>query len=123
MRRALGLITAVIVASWLAPAFAEAPGLPAGAKRLTSKDDIVAALTDGPHKIAIYANNGKVFNVQSTFDWKTKTIRVEGEKNVFKWDVKDGKYCVLKEPCRTIYSDGGKLYEVDPDGKVHAVHG
>lgn len=117
------LIAGCILMSMAGAALAaEAPSIPGTAKQLTEKSAIVAALTDGPHHIAIYANNGQVFNVESTFDWQSKSIHVKGENKVFKWNVKGDKYCVAKEPCRTIYVDGGKLYEVDPNGKVHAVH-
>lgn len=102
-------------------AFAAAPELPKGAKALTSKDAVVQALTGGQRKVTVY-DMGKEFSVQSTYDWPKKLIHIDtGDKKLdLGWDVKGSKFCVVKEPCRTIYLDGAKVYEVNPDGKVHA---
>lgn len=122
--KALGLVIIGVVGATLAGAVAHAaaPELPAGAKALSSRDAVVQALTGGPRKVTVYDMGSKEFSVQSVYDWKKKTIHIDtGDKKLdLKWDVKGSKFCVVKEPCRTIYLDGSKVFEVNPDGKVHA---
>ena len=103
-------------------AWAAAPELPTGAKALSSRDEVVQALTGGPRKVTVYDMGPNAFTVQSVYDWKKKTIHIDtGDKKLdLKWDVKGSKFCVVKEPCRTIYLQGSKVFEVNPDGKVHA---
>ncbi|MEJ1932978.1 hypothetical protein WDZ92_22465 [Nostoc sp. NIES-2111] len=77
-------------------AFAAAYELPATAKALASKDEVVQALTGSPRKVTVYDMGSKEFSVHSVYDWKKKVIHIDtGDKKLdLKWDVKGSKFCV-----------------------------
>lgn len=116
-------LSALWVSLLMSGSLAAAPELPAGAKQLTTSDEIVQALTASRRKVTVYDMGKKVFTIHSTYDWPNKVINIDvgkKKKDSRKWDVKDDKFCVKNEPCRTIYLDGNKVFEVNPNGKVHA---
>lgn len=119
------LITAFIVSSALA---AEAPALPAGAKKLELKE--VIALLDGKTVKYTSYSHPDVRKGKTSFDFKKKKFWGTYPKNGVQTkyqpiDLGIGTegYCYEKacDKGLSIYVDGKKIYEVSPDGKVNAV--
>jgi hypothetical protein len=117
VRKTLVALTFGLMAS---AALAQVPAGPKGTK-LTTDAEIIAALDGKTRQVTIYSFSPPA-HATGTWDWKAKRIHVNAGKDKFdkEWTVKGAKYCVKGEPCRTIYVDGGTLYEIDPNGKVHA---
>src|SRR4051812_32206705 len=96
-------------------AHAQTPPVPK-VKPLATDAEVVQALDGKTRKVTMYNPS---MTATGTWDWKAKKIHIVSGADKFDkpWDVKNGKYCVKGEPCRTLYVDGGKIYEVNPDGK------
>lgn len=97
----------------------QAPPVPS-VTPLSTDSEVIKALDGQTRKVTMYNPS---MSATGTWDWKNKRIHIISGSAKFDkpWNVKKGKYCVQGEPCRTLYIDGGKIYEVNPDGHVHAV--
>src|SRR4051812_12651438 len=116
MRIALAIVS---VAFSLAAAYAETPAVP-NVKPLSMDAAVIKALDGQTRHVTLYNPS---MTATGTWSWKKKLIHIVSGADEFDrpWDAKKGKYCVKGEPCRTLYVDGSKIYEVNPDGKVHAI--
>ena len=121
MQTRIGMTVALLLATISVSHADERPPVP-NVKPVSSDADVIKALDGQTRKITIYDFTPPAI-VTGSWNWKTKTINVDVGKEKIKktWDVKGGKYCVKGEPCRSLYEEGGKVYEVNPNGKVHAV--